>query len=120
MEPEALEIPLDSATADAGISPLFAYAPIIPEIVLATGALALLMFGVFREDRSAEPTAWLSIALLGIAGLLLLTQEAENKTVVRRHGHRRSIRQTAQIAEPHRVSRSNFFCRSTIYATLAS
>ncbi len=79
MEPEALEIPLDSATADAGISPLFAYAPIIPEIVLATGALALLMFGVFREDRSAEPTAWLSIALLGIAGLLLLTQEAETK-----------------------------------------
>ncbi len=38
--------------------------PVLPELVLAVGALALLMFGVFRGERSAEPVNWSGIALL--------------------------------------------------------
>ena len=70
VEPEAVE---------AAVSPLFPYAAVMPEIVLALGAMALLMFGVFREGRSAEPVAWLSILLLTVAGLLILGQGSETQ-----------------------------------------
>jgi NADH-quinone oxidoreductase subunit N len=81
MDPEVVETAPDSVAADpveavveAAAEPLFAYAPIMPEIVLAVGAMALLMLGVFRGERSAEPIAWLSILLLAIAALLIMAQ----------------------------------------------
>jgi NADH-quinone oxidoreductase subunit N len=51
------------------------YAPILPEIILAVGAMALLMFGVFRKE--SQPGAdyacgWLSIILLVIAAGFVL------------------------------------------------
>src|ERR1700754_2404076 len=35
-----------------------------PEMILAAGAMVLLMVGAFRGERSADLVAWLSIALL--------------------------------------------------------
>jgi NADH-quinone oxidoreductase subunit N len=35
-----------------------------PEIILAAGAMLLLMIGVFRGERSADLVAWLSVVLL--------------------------------------------------------
>ena len=81
MDPEILEKAPEAAVAAAeaaekAVSPLLAYAPILPEVVLALGAMALLMFGVFREERSAEPIAWLSIVLLAVVVLLVMAQES--------------------------------------------
>src|SRR6476619_5381935 len=42
--------------------------PVLPEIVLALGAMALLMFGAFRGEGSARAVNWLSILLLAAAG----------------------------------------------------
>jgi NADH-quinone oxidoreductase subunit N len=42
--------------------------PALPEIVLAVGAMALLMVGVFRGERSAGAVNWLAILLLVAAG----------------------------------------------------
>ena len=42
-----------------------------PEIVLALGAMALLMLGVFRGDRSLGLLTWLSVALYAAAGAAL-------------------------------------------------
>jgi NADH-quinone oxidoreductase subunit N len=46
--------------------------PILPEIVLAGGAMALLMLGVFRTPRSEGLIDALSIVLLVVAGLLVI------------------------------------------------
>jgi NADH-quinone oxidoreductase subunit N len=46
--------------------------PALPEIVLALGAMALLMIGVFRGDRSTALINWLSIALLVLVGIIVL------------------------------------------------
>jgi NADH-quinone oxidoreductase subunit N len=55
---------------------LQAYWPLFPEIVLALGALALLMLGVFRpeRDREAEAIGWIAIVVLGMAAWLILSQ----------------------------------------------
>src|SRR5688572_26475280 len=41
---------------------------VLPELVLAVGAMVLLMFGAFRGERAATPINWLSILLLIGAG----------------------------------------------------
>jgi len=46
--------------------------PALPEMVLALGAMALLMFGAFRGERSAGAVNWLAILLLVVAGYLVL------------------------------------------------
>jgi NADH-quinone oxidoreductase subunit N len=46
--------------------------PALPEIVLAVGAMVLLMFGAFRGERSATTVNVAAIALLVAAGLLVL------------------------------------------------
>ena len=46
--------------------------PVLPEIVLAVGAMALLMVGAYRGERSAPLVAWLSILLLVGAGALVV------------------------------------------------
>src|SRR5262245_21381853 len=52
------------------------YAPLWPEIVLAAGAMALLMYGAFRLDtkREGETAGWLAIGLLAFAAYLVLRQ----------------------------------------------
>ena len=45
-----------------------------PELVLALGAMALLMVGVFRGDRSLVPLTWLSVGLYALAGVALFTE----------------------------------------------
>ena len=45
-----------------------------PEIVLASGAMLLLMLGVFRGDRSVFALTWVSVALYAGAGFLLIGQ----------------------------------------------
>ena len=44
--------------------------PALPEIVLALGAMALLMLGAFRGESSALAVNWLAIALLLAAGIV--------------------------------------------------
>jgi NADH-quinone oxidoreductase subunit N len=46
--------------------------PVLPEIVLAIGAMALLMFGAFSGEHSARAIHWLSILLLVIAGAVVV------------------------------------------------
>ncbi len=50
-------------------------APILPEIVLAVSALALLMFGVFQDRDGSETAGWLAILILVVTGALILQQE---------------------------------------------
>jgi NADH-quinone oxidoreductase subunit N len=45
--------------------------PALPEIVLVVGAMALLMLGVFRGERSAMPVNWLAIVLLIATGAII-------------------------------------------------
>ena len=51
-----------------------ALAPLMPEIVLGVGAMALLMIGAYRGERSARLTDVLSILLLIAAGVLVVLQ----------------------------------------------
>ena len=46
--------------------------PALPEIVLAVGAMVLLMLGAFRGERSAPAIHWLSIVLLVAAGVIVV------------------------------------------------
>ena len=50
------------------------YAPILPEMILAIGAMALLMYGVFRPETQDEAVTvgWMAIALLAVAGGVML------------------------------------------------
>jgi NADH-quinone oxidoreductase subunit N len=47
---------------------LASYAPAVPEIALATGAMVLLMLGVFRDDtaRNGLSVGWLSVLLMAV------------------------------------------------------
>src|SRR4051812_12503448 len=46
--------------------------PILPEIVLAIGAMALLMLGAFRGEHTARIINWLSILLLVVVAIVVL------------------------------------------------
>src|SRR5215208_4745868 len=46
--------------------------PVLPAIVLALGAMALLMFGAFSGQDSARVVNWLSILLLVVAGAVVV------------------------------------------------
>ncbi len=48
--------------------------PVIPELVMAIGAMALLMLGVFQGDKSYNQMTNLSLLVLAIAGVVLVTQ----------------------------------------------
>ena len=56
------------------------YLPLLPEIVLGLGALALLMLGVFRTHVRSRAVDYASIALLAIAGAILLALPAGRLT----------------------------------------
>ena len=53
-----------------------AFQPLIPEIVLVVGAMALLLLGVARPEteREAERICWLALAVVGVALWRLLAQ----------------------------------------------
>lgn len=51
----------------------------LPEIILAVGALALLMIGVFSGERSGTTVTGLAVALLIIAGLWLVLATGEGQ-----------------------------------------
>ena len=52
---------------------LSAFAPLLPEIVLAIGAMALLMYGVLRPETEIEAATvgWLALAVLVATGVLV-------------------------------------------------
>ena len=55
------------------MSALMSFAPLLPEIVLACGAMALLMLGAFQpeSDSSAQTSGWLAIGILVAAAFLV-------------------------------------------------
>jgi len=57
------------------------YALAAPEIVLAVWAMALLMLGVFRGDRSTPLVLWLAVAGMAFAFLLVYAQEVPERAV---------------------------------------
>src|SRR5260370_40563146 len=59
------------------ISPVPDIAPALPEILLAVGAMALLIFGAISGERSTRTVSWLAIAVLIIALVVSLTQGGE-------------------------------------------
>jgi NADH-quinone oxidoreductase subunit N len=54
--------------------------PILPELILAVGAMALLMLGVARGERATTGVSLLAILLLCVAGAVLLAQPAGKVT----------------------------------------
>jgi NADH-quinone oxidoreductase subunit N len=46
--------------------------PVLPEVLLAIGAMGLLMLGAFRGEETAVTVGWLAIALLVLAGALIV------------------------------------------------
>jgi NADH-quinone oxidoreductase subunit N len=54
------------------------YWPLFPELLLALGAMALLMIGAFRPERDAEAEAigWMAVVLIGMAAWLVVSQPA--------------------------------------------
>ncbi len=48
-----------------------AYVPLLPEILLGLGAMALLMLGVFRGNLAAELVDFAAIVLLALVGVVL-------------------------------------------------
>ena len=53
-----------------------AFVPLLPEIVLGLGAMALLMLGAFRANLSVRVIDYAAIALLVVAGVILLALPA--------------------------------------------
>jgi NADH-quinone oxidoreductase subunit N len=62
---------------------LQAYWPLFPELIVALGAMALLMLGVAlpERDREAEAIGWMAIAVLVAAGWLLLSQPSGSQSL---------------------------------------
>jgi len=46
--------------------------PVLPELMLAVGAMALLMFGVFKGERMFQLVSGIAIAVLLLAGIMVL------------------------------------------------
>jgi len=57
--------------------------PAFPEIILAVGAMALLMQGAFSPDNDETGTlaSWLAIALLGLSAVAILLQPAASTSL---------------------------------------
>jgi len=62
---------------------LLSLGPLYPEIIVALGAMALLMYGVFRPETegNAIATGWLAILVLAIAGGTVALEPAQTMTV---------------------------------------
>ena len=55
--------------------------PAMPEVVMAVGAMALLMVGVFTSEKSTNTVTGLSIALLVVAGILVVNGGSETVAI---------------------------------------
>ncbi|WP_420404902.1 NADH-quinone oxidoreductase subunit NuoN [Nisaea sp.] len=55
------------------ITTLPVMSPAAAEIFLAAAAMALLMFGVFKSGKAQETTSWLAVAVLLVAGGLVVS-----------------------------------------------
>lgn len=57
---------------------LEAYAPLIPEVILVVGALALMVYGVYRPDtdETANQVSWLALAVMVLAGFAVVEADA--------------------------------------------
>jgi NADH-quinone oxidoreductase subunit N len=54
--------------------------PALPEIVLAAGALAMVLIGALKGERSLRLMEIMAVALFGLAGVLVLTQTGKQVT----------------------------------------
>ena len=54
--------------------------PVLPELVIAGAAMALLMLGVFRGDRSTRTVSWLAVTALLVAGGILSSLDGGRTT----------------------------------------
>src|SRR3984893_12429659 len=54
--------------------------PVLPEIVLAAGAMALLMLGAYRGQQTTSLVTGLAVALLAVTGVLELMLPAGKLT----------------------------------------
>src|SRR5262249_34229232 len=63
------------------MSDFMSYSAALPEIVLAAGAMLLLMFGAFggAEDEARERAGWLAILILIVTGAVLVTNTAPER-----------------------------------------
>ena len=50
--------------------------PVLPEIILGVGALALLMIGVFAGAGSSRLVTWLAVLLIVIAGIAMASSSS--------------------------------------------
>jgi NADH-quinone oxidoreductase subunit N len=55
-------------------APVPAFGPALPEIILAIGALVLILIGAYRGDRSQGLISACALALIGVAALAVLMQ----------------------------------------------
>ena len=55
--------------------------PVLPELVMAIGAMALLMLGVFQGDKSYTQVSNFSLLVLLVAGITMLTQVGGERQV---------------------------------------
>jgi NADH-quinone oxidoreductase subunit N len=55
--------------------------PVIPELVLACGGMALLLIGVFRGDGAMRSVAWISMLVLVVAGIASGTLGSDRQVV---------------------------------------
>ena len=54
---------------------MMSYAPVLPEVILTLGALALLMYGVFRSGNITRTAEWLALIILALAGWAIVAQD---------------------------------------------
>jgi NADH-quinone oxidoreductase subunit N len=54
--------------------------PVLPETILAVGAMAILMIGAYRDNRFTNMAMILAVAFLVIAGLLIVNPAADKMT----------------------------------------
>ena len=47
---------------------------ILPELILAVLAMALLMYGVFRGDKAVNSVSWLAVAAIAITAIAVSSQ----------------------------------------------
>lgn len=61
------------------ITTLPVMSPAAAEIFMAAAAMALLMFGVFKGGKAQEATSWLAVAVLLIAGGLVMSHGGDTR-----------------------------------------
>jgi NADH dehydrogenase subunit N (EC 1.6.5.3) len=62
----------------------FALAHSLPELILALGALFLLLFGAIRGKESDGPVTEIAVGVLGLAAIVLLLGTKSQATRLRR------------------------------------